>query len=264
MRVVACYSVLNEGEFLPYSLKSVLPFVDKVVIVEGAYQCHVDNNQGQTHSIDDTWEVAQRFCDHPKVTAFQASEPDQMRQRDLYLDRLEDGDIYLLIDGDELYRGQDIQFIKDAFAEDPELTWIRLKLVTFIHDLKHHWPRCPAYRRVGRVSAYRYSTSWRHCTRKYNAVHLFRNNGAGPNVVTSTKGISPEPDECCTFHTKLLKDVHLLAIRNAYYARRQGSKEPTEDLVRRFVENWGRKKRQSVLYEQPIPFPLKKHPLYKT
>tara|TARA_R110002020_G_scaffold268819_3_gene484109 strand:- start:47581 stop:48420 length:840 start_codon:yes stop_codon:yes gene_type:complete len=267
---VACYSVLNEGDFLGYSLESVLPWVDKVIIVEGAYKNHVPSNRGKTTSIDNTVEVIKGFLDNPKVTYVHASMQNQNRQRDQYLKYLETGDIMLMVDGDELYCERDLSFIRNKFNNDQGLTWMKIKHVAFSKDFRHHWAGYPYYK-SGRISAYRYDADWKYYARKngYDAIHLWENNGRGNGVTHHKKGYSAKLGECCTLHAKFLKPNDLLAIKDSYYyvndphamkAMNLKRKYTAQEAVRMLAARDQRSK-PALIYNGRLPKCLIDHPL---
>ena len=105
-KVVACYIVLNEVEYIAASLESIYGFADRIVIVEGgndfavkAGWCGVDK-----HSTDGTIEAIQSFPDPAnKIKLIQGQWKDKAEQRNIYVDELKDGDWMFLMDGDEVF-----------------------------------------------------------------------------------------------------------------------------------------------------------------
>lgn len=265
-KLVACYSVLNEGAFLKYSLQSVLPYVDKVIIVEGAYQNHVPANYNTEYSIDNTWSIIKEFESHPKVTAVHASEADQMRQRGRYLDYLKHDDVLFMVDGDEIYCQEDINWLRVLFRDNPDCYWLRARHIAFANDFKHHWENYPYHKR-GRVTAFRYRNEFNYRTIKYDAINLWKNNGSGPLVAHAYNGINAPLSTFRTFHARYLKPNELLAIKGSYYMlhdprlskpkfKQKGAMATVKSLLKKNLQSV-----PSVPYTGKLPDVLKNHPL---
>jgi len=105
-RVVACYIVLNEEEFIQASLESIYDFVDKIVIVEGGNDFAVKAGLcgPDKRSSDRTVELIRDFEDPDgKIELVQGDWKDKVEQRNAYARFLEPGDWMLLMDGDEVF-----------------------------------------------------------------------------------------------------------------------------------------------------------------
>jgi len=101
MKIVACINAFNEELFLPLCLSALRNNVDKIVIVDGAYQDFPSNS---CYSTDDTLKIAQRFgCKIITNTKFWK---DEIEKRNTYLDyvsvNFSDNDYILVIDSDEI------------------------------------------------------------------------------------------------------------------------------------------------------------------
>ena len=60
-QIYACYQVYNRAKLMPYSLNSIIPYVDKVVVVDGIWSqtAHIEEH---AESTDGTKEICQKIC----------------------------------------------------------------------------------------------------------------------------------------------------------------------------------------------------------
>lgn len=102
LKVIACYSVFNEADFLQASLSLIEPHVDEIWLVDGPY---ANFEHTESYSTDGTLTIIQSFSElHPKKIKLLASAefPNQMAKRNTYLEKVAEGDWLFIIDGDEL------------------------------------------------------------------------------------------------------------------------------------------------------------------
>jgi len=105
-RIVACYIVLNEEEFIEASLESIYDFVDKIIIVEGGNDFAVKAGwcDSSKRSSDRTVERIEALPDSEnKIELIQGDWKTKTEQRNAYAQRLHPGDWMLLMDGDEVF-----------------------------------------------------------------------------------------------------------------------------------------------------------------
>jgi len=99
MKKIACYNVYNEAEFLEESLKSIRNKVDLIVAVDGAYKKFPHEFPFST---DGTLAIAKKYAD--KVIENSEAWESEIFKRNQYLIG-KSGDIYLVIDGHEIWTG---------------------------------------------------------------------------------------------------------------------------------------------------------------
>ncbi len=138
--ITASYKVLNEGRFLPYSLRSIYPYVDRIDIVEGATKEAVALHQAaaQGHSLDDTLHIIKDFPDPDKKIRliqgkFRAREEMQSKLLEICTSKW-----MLFIDGDEILDGgPDLrQFCLDH--QDGQIVHAKPdRFYNFWHDFHH-------------------------------------------------------------------------------------------------------------------------------
>jgi len=138
--ITASYKVLNESEFLEYSLKSVYPYVDRIDIVEGAvkHAMHGANINGS--SKDDTVEIIKSFPDPNNKIKLIQGKWDHKEEMQTKLLELCSSKWMLFIDGDEIIDPDSMKLVR-VFAEhfqDGSKVYARPeKFINFWHDFKH-------------------------------------------------------------------------------------------------------------------------------
>jgi len=108
--VYACYIVYNSAKTLALSLRSIVPYVDKVIIVDGAFANYPHK---YPQSTDGTKSIANRICknkliwiDCPK-TRKRTFKPwaGQVAKRNAYLDLVPHGTFFYILDADTVVTG---------------------------------------------------------------------------------------------------------------------------------------------------------------
>ena len=107
--IIACYNIYNEAKYLEESMKSIRDKVDKIVVIDGAYRKfpHII-----PFSTDDSLKIAEKYADKvikceremviDNLESF--SWESEIAKRNQYLIG-EEGDIYLVVDGHEIWKG---------------------------------------------------------------------------------------------------------------------------------------------------------------
>ena len=137
-------TVFNEGDFFAYSIRSYLPFVKSVTIVEGAYRESISVG-ASPRSTDATLDIMCSYRrDNHKVKLIQANEISDAQQRNVGLEHIKkiasDGDWLLLVDGDEIYERNTFRMI-EALIPKMDLNKSNVayfKSLTFVNDLSHY------------------------------------------------------------------------------------------------------------------------------
>jgi hypothetical protein len=141
--------VLNGEPFTRYCLRSLYPFAHQIIVVEGAATAAAAIADENGHSTDGTLETLWRFKEEedPKnkliiVTAenegypngFWPGEKDEQSQA--YAKRAT-GDYLWQVDIDEFYKPEDMQFILKMLQNNPEITAVSFKQITFWGGLNY-------------------------------------------------------------------------------------------------------------------------------
>ena len=147
-RLSVLMTVYNEAEFVDYAIRACLPYVDDLVIVEGAYQETIALG-ASPRSTDGTLEILEQWKDAAEkegedsiVHFIEANEQTDKDQRNAGLEKIKelnpDGWV-LIIDGDEVYDKNAFSMIRSAMVNmdrSQKLAAI-FRSLTFVNDFKH-------------------------------------------------------------------------------------------------------------------------------
>ncbi len=162
--------VLNGEPFTRYCLRALYPYAHQIIVVEGAVATAAATATADGHSVDGTLDTLRQFqaAEDPehKVEIITRdgfwAEKDEMSQA--FAARAT-GDYLWQVDVDEFYRDEDIQTVMTLLRDDPSITALSFRMVTFwgnfdtITDgwfLRHEFTNI--HRVFGWGSGYRYVT----------------------------------------------------------------------------------------------------------
>ena len=138
--ITASYKVFNEANFLPYSLKSIYPYVDFIDIVEGATKFSLRYANEFGGSTDDTIEQLKKFSDpEHKIRVMQGKWRDREEAQAKLLEMCA-GKWMLYIDGDEIIDAESMQNLRQWCMDhqDGKIVYARPKrFYNFWHDFNH-------------------------------------------------------------------------------------------------------------------------------
>lgn len=143
--IAACYSIYNEEEYLEYSIRSVYDAVDKIVICLGlaprsAYNPTVRTqfkDRDRTEAIvDKLTKGDEKFIVHKEVWDSQVAQ----RQTAMETCVQEGMDYYFLVDGDEVYRSDHLQFIREEVERHPEVGTFHIKCTALWRSFRYRIP----------------------------------------------------------------------------------------------------------------------------
>jgi hypothetical protein len=126
--VAACYAIWNEEQTIAASMRSVKAYVDRFIIVDGAYASNPA--PGPVVSTDETWTIIERIA-HPLPLIY-IPPPVRLVEheaRNLYLAAADPGEWLWLLDGDEILYG-DYGEITDLVSHPPEYGATDLRVFT--------------------------------------------------------------------------------------------------------------------------------------
>ena len=138
MKWAVCYIVLNEEDYLQYSLESIYDFADQIIIVHGA--CRGFNGANEDGlSTDKTSDIILYGFPEGKITYRRYGwAKDKSELRNAYLSAVRsDIDWILVVDGDELYTYEQLKRLNDMVEKDPELDHIMNGHFWFWGDFDH-------------------------------------------------------------------------------------------------------------------------------
>jgi hypothetical protein len=115
---IAAYNIFNEAQYLEESLKAIKPYVDYIVVIDGAYKNYPHKKAWST---DGSTDIASRYADMVIIPT--EAWPSEIYKRNQYLiGHL--GDTYIVLDGHEIWEG-DFRFpigdyyIREQIDTDP-------------------------------------------------------------------------------------------------------------------------------------------------
>jgi len=128
----------NEGEFIYYSLSSILPFCDEVVVVEGATKL-TKKITGSIKSQDNTIAEIKRVDDpNGKIKLFSKLYKDKKNAQNYGLNHRSIEPDYLLVHGgDEVYKHCDLERALNKLSRYKKLNAVRTPFYHFWHDFWH-------------------------------------------------------------------------------------------------------------------------------
>jgi hypothetical protein len=135
--------VLNGEPFLPYAIDALYPHAHEIIVVEGAAPAAAAVATSDGHSIDRTLAILQAYKRERDplskltiVTAEDKGHPDgfwpgeKHEQCAAFAERAT-GDYLWQVDSDEFYRTEDIETVRTMLANDPSITQVAFRQVTF-------------------------------------------------------------------------------------------------------------------------------------
>lgn len=145
MKIAACYAVYNEEEYLEVSIRSIAEAVDRIVICLGMAPWSAYNAQARAafSQRDRTEEIVDRLAkEHPKCIVEKGVWESEVAQRNAAMQRcLEAGmEYYWLVDGDEVYRSDHAQAIREEVARHPEVGTFHIKCAVLWRSFYYRIP----------------------------------------------------------------------------------------------------------------------------
>jgi hypothetical protein len=140
-------NVWNDAPSLQRTLETWAPHVDHVVVVDGRYRGITDR---EGLSTDGTRELLQDEL-QGRLELIDAPDLDQVAKRSLYWTRGRVGDLYVLIDADEVYEGLEllrlapsldvgwITYTSPIYARAQGIPRVFRWRANLRHHLRHHW-----------------------------------------------------------------------------------------------------------------------------
>jgi hypothetical protein len=122
--IYACYIVYNEADKIAISLNSILPYVDKVIIIDGAFE---DFKHDNPQSTDGTKEIAEKICGNKLIWVDCPKKKDkyipwilESEKREAYLKYIPVGAWFYILDADTIWFG-DIKTLSDKLRNNDTL-----------------------------------------------------------------------------------------------------------------------------------------------
>lgn len=128
--------VLNGMPFVKYCLRQLYPFAHEIIVVEGASKKAAAISTPDGHSIDGTLDALYQFKDEEdpedkvQIIVKDGFWNGKDEQSQAYAERAT-GDYLWQVDIDEFYKPEDMQIIIQMLSDDPDITAISFKMITF-------------------------------------------------------------------------------------------------------------------------------------
>ena len=145
MKIGAVYCVYNEDEYIAYSIRSILDFADRVYVLLGSapYSAYNAAAREQFRDADQTEAIVRGLAQaSPKITLVTGvwdAERDH-RNAGLQLCVRDRMDYYFLVDGDEVYRQDHLERLREDLAAHPEASQFIIKCDLFWRSFRYRIP----------------------------------------------------------------------------------------------------------------------------
>lgn len=145
MKIAAVYCVYNEEEYIEYSIRSIVEFVDRVVVLLGQLPYAAYNAQAreQFHVSDCTEAIVTRLIqEYPKITLVKGTWDSELEHRNagVQLCRRTGMQYYFLVDGDEVYRRDHLDRLREDIRRHPRVGQFIIKCDTFWRSFRYRIP----------------------------------------------------------------------------------------------------------------------------
>ena len=145
MKIAAVYCVYNEEEYIEYSLRSILDFVDRIYVLLGAapYSAYNAKAREQFQVPDRTEAIVRTLAQaHPTITLIKGVWDSEREHRNAVLTRCfrEGFEYYFLVDGDEIYRQDHLANLREDLAAHPEAGQFIIKCDLFWRSFRYRIP----------------------------------------------------------------------------------------------------------------------------
>jgi len=230
--------VLNGEPFVPHTLRALYPFAHEIIVVEGAAHAAKNIATPDGHSRDNTREALESFrqSEDPEnkliiVTAERDGYPDGFwpgekdEQSQAYAKRAT-GDYLWQVDIDEFYLAADMKRVFQMLSDDPEITAMTFKQLTFWGGLDYQtdgW-----YLRRGATYYHRlfkWGPGYTYTTHRPPTVHDDKN--VDVRTQKWIRGQETEEMELLLYHYSLLLPKQVIEkcdyYGNAAWAKRGGA-----------------------------------------
>jgi len=131
----------NGAEFIEYAIRSTIDYVDKFVIIEGAWQTNIKANR-QPRSVDGTIDILDMLKNEygNKVEVYPHNDVNQIQQRSRIFEYITHPCWVWLIDHDEVYDKYNAEKIRNICQNNYPADCIKINSLTFFNDTKHYAP----------------------------------------------------------------------------------------------------------------------------
>lgn len=130
-------------EYLPYSLQSIYDFADEIIICDGIIQqFNLQHNQdckANGGSTDGTDEFIHNFNDKDNKIKFKVGQWRYEKEKRQYMLNQAKGDWMFVVDIDEVYKPEHLQWIKQKLKDEKRIKAVWLHHYRFCRDFNHYY-----------------------------------------------------------------------------------------------------------------------------
>ena len=142
MKIAAVYCVYNEEEYLEYSIRSILEFVDRVFVLLGTapYARYNPQARGQFARQDRSEVIVAALASrHPKIALVKGVWDSEIEHRNagLRLCAAAGMEYYFLVDGDEVYRRDHLANLREDILARPHVGQFIIKCDLFWRSFRY-------------------------------------------------------------------------------------------------------------------------------
>ena len=138
-KVCACYIVFNEEEYIEASIKSIYNFVEKIIIIDGSTEANRSFGNIDGSSSDKTLSILEKMEDSKKKITVISHRlwKNKEEQRNTYCEMLHGMDYAFIIDGDEVWDGENLRKLEHVIFSNPHIPSFCFNFYDFWGDLGH-------------------------------------------------------------------------------------------------------------------------------
>ena len=145
MKIAAVYCVYNEDEYIESSIRSIIHFVDRVYVLLGTmpYSAYNVRAREQFQQADGTEAIVKRLAGmFPKIALVKGLWNSELEHRNagMRLCWQEGFDYYFLVDGDEVYRADHLENLREDMASRPNVGQFIIKCDLFWRSFRYRIP----------------------------------------------------------------------------------------------------------------------------
>ena len=145
MTIAAVYCIYNEEEYIEYSIRSIVEFVDRIYVLLGAapYSAYNAAARAQFRTADQTEAIVRALARRlPAITLITGVWDSEREHRNAGLRQcFADGHgYYFLVDGDEVYRQDHLANLREEIASHPTVGQFIIKCDLFWRSFRYRIP----------------------------------------------------------------------------------------------------------------------------
>lgn len=143
MKISVLMMTFQGMEYLPYSLKAIYDFADEIILCDGIIdRFNLQNNidfRANGGSTDGTDEFVKNFDDKDKKIKYKIGHWKYEKEKRQYMLNYATGDWMMVVDIDEIYKPEHLDWIKEYINNRKDLKAIWISHYRFCLDFQHYY-----------------------------------------------------------------------------------------------------------------------------